>query len=85
MVCVDWKWLALDLSYVMARMRCKEIGNYVAELIRMLTDDTSRGMDQIHVIGFSMGAHIAGYSGKRLDGQVPRITGINRFISILTL
>lgn len=34
-------------------------------------------MDNIHIIGFSMGAHIAGFAGKRIEGQVQRITGID--------
>ncbi|VVC41781.1 Hypothetical protein CINCED_3A005408 [Cinara cedri] len=73
-ICIDWTWLALDLAYFTARYRCKKIGNYVAELVLMLTKHTSQDTDDIHIIGFSMGAHIAGYAGKRLNGQIHRIT-----------
>lgn len=72
---MDWTILLLDIPYFTARLRCKEIGNYVAELILMLTENTNQNIDGIHIIGFSMGAHIAGYAGKRLDGQLDRITG----------
>lgn len=75
LVCMDWTEIALDVSYFTARLRCKMIGNYVAELITMLTDYTSQTTDDIHILGFSLGAHIAGYAGKRLNGQVHRITG----------
>lgn len=76
MICVDWSLIAIDWTYIAARLRCKEIGNYIAELILMLTNNTYQEMDNIHILGFSMGAHIAGYAGKRLDGQLMRITGI---------
>lgn len=74
-ICVDWSIVIFDLAYFTARLRCKEVGNYLAELILMLADNTNQKTDNIHIIGFSMGAHIAGYAGKRLDGQLQRITG----------
>lgn len=87
-VCVDWSELSFATLYFIARFRCKEIGNYVAELILMLTNNTSQSMDNIHIIGFSMGAHIAGFAGKQVKGQVQRITGINIniiFVSFITI
>lgn len=75
-ICVDWSFIVLDMSYLVARLRCKEIGNFIAELILMITNNTSQEVNDIHILGFSMGAHIAGYAGKRLDGQLMRITGI---------
>jgi len=41
-----------------------------------MTENTSQSNDDIHIIGFSMGAHIAGYAGKRLGGKLHRITGM---------
>lgn len=75
-ICIDWSLFALDMTYLAARLRCKEIGNYVAELILALLDKTDLKLDTVHVIGFSMGAHIAGYVGKRFEGRIPRITGM---------
>lgn len=77
-VCVDWSVIALDLLYVTARLRSKEIGHNVADLISMLVNNSNQTVDDIHMIGFSIGAHIAGYAGKRLEGQVQRITGIDK-------
>jgi pancreatic triacylglycerol lipase len=68
--------IALDLPYFTARLRCKEIGNYIGEMVTTITENTSQSNDDIHIIGFSMGAHIAGYAGKRLGGKVHRITGM---------
>jgi len=36
---------------------------------------TNLRANQIHIVGFSMGAHVAGYIGKRIP-NVYRITGI---------
>lgn len=74
-VCVEWSSLALDWPYFTAGMESKNIGDHVADLITMLTNCTTQTMENIHIIGLSMGAHIAGFAGKKLDGQVHRITG----------
>lgn len=75
MVCVEWTSLALDWPYFTAGIQSKNIGNRVADLITMMTNYTTQTMENIHIIGLSMGAHIAGFAGKKLEGQVHRITG----------
>lgn len=80
----------LDSTYLAARLRCKIIGNYVAELIAALLDKTNLKLDSVHVIGFSMGAHIAGYVGKKFNGRIPRITGTDEihgivFVNVYTI
>lgn len=32
--------------------------------------------DQIHLIGFSLGAHVVGNAGRETNGQIRRITGL---------
>ncbi|XP_050427511.1 pancreatic triacylglycerol lipase-like [Adelges cooleyi] len=77
LVCVDWCKISHDIAYVAARMRCRAIGNYVAELVTMFSQELGQDLDLIHIIGFSMGAHIAGFAGKQLDSQIGRITGLD--------
>lgn len=84
-ICVDWSLIVLDSTYLAARWRCKEIGNYVAELIAALLDKTNLKLDSVHIIGFSMGAHIAGYAGKNFNGQIPRITGTDQIHGIVSI
>lgn len=47
------------------------VGYYLARVISDLQLDT----DKIELIGHSLGAHIAGYTGATLNGSIARITG----------
>lgn len=47
------------------------IGNYLAEII----DEFGWDLNNIEIIGHSIGAHIAGYTGAALNRNIKRITG----------
>lgn len=54
------------------------IGKYLATMIDFLVDDQHASLPKIHIIGHSMGAHIAGFAGIFLGKRkVGRITGLD--------
>ena len=67
--------LSFDLMYVSAKINVKYIGYDIAKVLKILTNNMKVGSENIHLIGHGMGAHIVGYTGKKLNGQIPRITG----------
>lgn len=53
------------------------VGRYLARFIKFLTENEV-DMQRLHVVGFSLGAEVAGYAGKMLKEwnlPLPRITG----------
>lgn len=76
-VLVDWQKGAAGPSYASAAANTQLVGRQLALL---LTDMALVGADHTntHIIGFSLGAHIAGYAGRAIQKKgfkVGRITG----------
>lgn len=54
------------------------VARYVARFVRFLIDN-GVNMELVHLIGFSLGAEVAGFAGKTLkewNMELPRITGM---------
>ncbi|XP_065226686.1 pancreatic triacylglycerol lipase-like [Planococcus citri] len=78
-VLVDWHKGAAGPSYISAAANTQLVGRQLALLIMELL---SHGADasQMHIIGFSLGAHIAGYAGRAIQKvrvKIGRITGLD--------
>lgn len=71
-VCVDWGPGSAVPNYVRAAANTRLVGRQLAKLVRSLNVP----LEKVHLIGFSLGAHVAGFAGAEL-GNVSRITGIN--------
>lgn len=70
---VDWSELARGPCYPSAAHNTKYAGECIGQLINRIHDG---GTENIHIIGFSLGAHVAGFAANHAKGfQVPRITG----------
>lgn len=69
-VCVDWGPGSAVPNYVRAAANTRLVGRQLAKLIRSLNVP----LEKVHMIGFSLGAHVAGFAGAEL-GNVSRITG----------
>ncbi|XP_049940349.1 phospholipase A1 member A-like [Schistocerca serialis cubense] len=72
---VDWTALSPGPCYPMAAHNARFAGRCLAGLVRALT---TRGATDVHVVGFSVGAHVAAYAANSLRPyKLPRITGLD--------
>lgn len=82
-ICVDWKQYSTDILYAVAKARAKHIAKDIANVLSRITNNMTEGIEDMHLIGHSMGAHIVGFVGKRLTNLIPRITGDSNAIYIV--
>ncbi|CAG5121301.1 unnamed protein product, partial [Candidula unifasciata] len=72
---VDWDGGSSNLIYFQSVANARVVAAITALLLQKLV---AHGGDKasFHIIGFSLGAHLAGYIGKRLPG-IGRVTGLD--------
>ncbi|KAL1773693.1 endothelial lipase [Sigmodon hispidus] len=75
-VVVDWLPLAHRL-YVDAVNHSQMVGQRVAELLNWLQEKEEFSLGNVHLIGYSLGAHVAGFVGNFVKGKVGRISGLD--------
>jgi hypothetical protein len=77
-ILVDWNTLSALPWYSAAVKNCQVVGKYLAKFLEYL-DGRGIPLSNVHVIGFSLGAEVAGFAGQNLrHGKAPglrRITG----------
>ncbi|XP_065396403.1 lipase member H isoform X6 [Macaca fascicularis] len=74
-VVVDWNRGATTLIYTHASSKTRKVALILKEFIdQMLAEGAS--LDDIYMIGVSLGAHISGFVGEMYDGQLGRITAL---------
>lgn len=73
---VDWAILAPAPCYPAAVHNTKHVGQCIAQLVDRIRDT---GNTDIHLIGFSLGAHVTNYVSTTLkpDYIIPRISGLD--------
>uniref|UniRef100_A0A9L0KDU7 Lipase G, endothelial type n=1 Tax=Equus asinus TaxID=9793 RepID=A0A9L0KDU7_EQUAS len=74
-VVVDWLPLAHQL-YRDAVNNTRVVGHDVARMLDWLQGKDGFSLRNVHLIGYSLGAHVAGYAGNFVKGTVGRITAI---------
>lgn len=60
LIAVNWERSSQTVNYIAARKRVEPIGIYVASLIDFMVRTGTADINDIIVIGFSLGAHISG-------------------------
>ncbi|KAF6197980.1 hypothetical protein GE061_007725 [Apolygus lucorum] len=76
-VCVDWEGGATFPNYVRAAANTRLVGRQLSFLLESFSRK-GLNMSQVHVIGFSLGAHAAAFAGASLNATpLARITGLD--------
>ncbi|XP_066469683.1 lipoprotein lipase [Tiliqua scincoides] len=71
-------WLARSSQhYSVSAEYTKLVGEDVATFVNWLEDELSYSLDNIHLLGYSLGAHIAGIAGSLTNQKINRITGLD--------
>ena len=76
-VVVAW-YNGSHVAYNQAAANCRLVGAQIAHLIEVLHNETGLMYSRVHIIGYSLGAHAAGYAGRALRKRghpIARITG----------
>ncbi|XP_053524502.1 pancreatic lipase-related protein 2-like [Artibeus jamaicensis] len=75
-ICVDWRRGARTI-YTQAVHNIRVVGAEIAFLVQGLSTEMGYSLENVHLIGHSLGAHAAAEAGRRLGGLVGRITGLD--------
>ncbi|MBZ3890663.1 Pancreatic triacylglycerol lipase [Sciurus carolinensis] len=75
-ICVDWKG-GSRTGYTQASQNIRIVGAEVAYLVDFLKTELGYSPSNVHVIGHSLGSHAAGEAGRRTNGAIGRITGLD--------
>ncbi|XP_072491075.1 lipoprotein lipase isoform X1 [Notamacropus eugenii] len=75
-IVVDWLTRAQQ-HYPVSASYTKLVGQDVAKLINWLEEQFNYPLDNIHLLGYSLGAHAAGIAGSLTNRKVNRITGLD--------
>ena len=86
-VVVAW-YNGSHVAYSQAAANCRLVGAQIAHLIEALHNEVGLAYSYVHIIGYSLGAHVAGYAGRALRKRghpIARITGKHYFQSKIIL
>lgn len=76
-IAADWSSFAINVDYFMVARQTRKVGSYLAELLDLLVSEGC-SLDDFHLIGHSLGAHVAGFAGSLAkSGKPARITGLD--------
>ncbi|XP_044735396.1 phospholipase A1-like [Chrysoperla carnea] len=85
-IVVDWRKLARAPWYLTASKNTRLVGQTTAQLIDNLVQGAGMKLENLHIIGHSLGAHTAGIAGKNVkSGRVERITGLDPALPLYNL
>ncbi|BFF92645.1 phospholipase A1-like [Drosophila madeirensis] len=76
-IVVNWD-RAQSIDYASSVLAVPAAGEKVGEMIKYLNEHHGMSLDSMEVIGHSLGAHVAGYAGKKVGkGRIHSIVGLD--------
>ncbi|XP_021200380.3 lipoprotein lipase [Helicoverpa armigera] len=75
-IVVDWRALA-NSNYNTAAAGVPNVGQHVGNFVNWLFNTIGGNWNQVHFVGFSLGAHVVGRAGRQVNGRVSRVTGLD--------
>ncbi|KAK7590574.1 hypothetical protein V9T40_002187 [Parthenolecanium corni] len=83
---IDWSVVAAGPCYPVVVGNLNYVGTCVAQMLDIILNATLVPKDKaFHLIGFSMGAHVAAYTANHLRPyKLPRITGLDPALPLFT-
>ncbi|CAH0687767.1 unnamed protein product [Spodoptera exigua] len=76
-IILDWKKLASSLSYNTAVKGVPAVGRGLGQFLNFVHYVTGAPLNSMHLVGFSLGAHLVGNAGRELGGRVARVTALD--------
>lgn len=81
---MDWAKYAAGPWYNRAAKSVEMVGSYIAKFVKWLEHKEVISSSKLHVIGYSLGAHIAGFMGKNLKYKVKNFLNNKTYILYLS-
>ncbi|XP_072004218.1 hepatic triacylglycerol lipase isoform X2 [Engystomops pustulosus] len=77
-IIVDWL-IAAHVHYAVAVQNARFIGLEIAQFLEWLESSIQFPRSNVHLIGYSLGAHVSGFAGSYINGpdKIGRITGLD--------
>lgn len=73
-IVVDWRALA-NSGYVTAVSGVPSVGQFLGNFLIWLINTAGGNWNNVHLVGFSLGAHVVGSAGRTAGGRPVRVTG----------
>ncbi|CAH2049273.1 unnamed protein product, partial [Iphiclides podalirius] len=75
-IVLDWRRLAAS-DYATAARGVPAVGRGLGQFLTFLNRVTNAPFNTMHLVGFSLGAHLVGNAGRELGGRAARVTGLD--------
>lgn len=73
-IVLDWRALA-NSGYITAAAGVPNVGQHLGNFLVWLINTAGGNWNNVHLVGFSLGAHVVGTAGRAAGGRAARITG----------